>query len=54
MIYPAIIMATAIATLLADQALSMIARHVIKHRRVGRAWNDFPSLEAARWETAHD
>jgi len=48
MIYPAIVMATAIATLLADQALSMIARHVIRRRRARRAWNDIPSLETVR------
>jgi len=48
MIYPVIIMATAFATLLADQALSTIARHVIKHRRAGGVLNDLPSLEAAR------
>jgi len=48
MIYPVIVMATAFATLLADQALSMIARHIIKHRRAGLPLNDFASLEAAR------
>jgi len=46
--YLIIIMATAAVTLLADQALSMIAQRLIKRRRAGRAWNGVPFLEVAQ------